>query len=68
MLTKSEFNFRFLLVTQRYMPKVARQLIREARDDIEIFGLDEAQRIWAKFLGLNDNEEECGQAGVRLTT
>lgn len=48
-MTKKEFNIRFLLATQCYMPKVALQLIRECREDIEIFGLEYAQEKWAKF-------------------
>lgn len=48
MLTKQEFNIRFLLAVQPYMPKMARALIRERREDIEIFSLEYAQRKWAK--------------------
>ncbi len=51
-MTKQEFNIRFLLATQCYMPKVARALIRECRDDIELFGLEYAQKKWAKFVGI----------------
>lgn len=47
-----EFNTRFLLATQCFMPKLARQLIRECREDIEIFGLEYAQQKWAKFVGI----------------
>lgn len=57
MLTKAEFNALFLLVTQRYMPKVSRRLIREARDDIELLGREEAQRIWGKFVGLEEEND-----------
>jgi len=49
--TKQEFNIRFLLATQCYMPKVALALIRECREDIELFGLEYAQKKWAKFIG-----------------
>ena len=31
-------------------PKVAKALLRECRDDIEIFGLEFAQKKWAKFV------------------
>lgn len=48
--TKQEFNIRFLLATQCYMPKVALALIRECREDIELFGLEYAQKKWAKFI------------------
>ena len=51
MLTKREFNIRFLLAVQGCMPEIARQLIRECRDDIRMFGLEYAQRKWAKFVG-----------------
>ena len=44
------FNLRFLLATQCYMPKVAQHLIRECREDIKIFGLEFAQKKWAKFV------------------
>lgn len=51
-MTKQEFSFRFLLAAQHYMLKVARTLIRECREDIEIFGLEFAQRKWARFVGI----------------
>lgn len=50
MLTKKEFSLRFLLAAQHYMLKVARALIRECREDIELFGLEYAQQKWAKFI------------------
>jgi len=53
LLTKKQFNIRFLLATRLYMPKVALNLVRECRDDIRIFGLNFAQKKWAKFI----NEE-----------
>ncbi len=51
-ITKQEFNIRFLLAAQPYMLKVARTLIRECREDIELFSLEFAQRKWAKFAGI----------------
>ena len=51
-MTKKEFNLRFLLATQPYMPKVALGLVGECREDIEIFGLEYAQKKWAKFVGI----------------
>lgn len=51
MLTKKEFNARFLLATQSYMPKVARNLVRECREDAEMFGWEYTQNKWAKFVG-----------------
>lgn len=51
MLTKEEFNIRFLLAAQRYMLKVALALIRECRNDIQSRGLEFAQKKWAKFMG-----------------
>lgn len=50
-LTKKQFSIRFLLATQCYMPKVALRLIRECREDIEMFGLEYAQGKWPKFVG-----------------
>jgi len=52
MLTKKDFSLRFLLAAQCFMPQVAHQLIRECQDDIEIFGLEYAQKKWAKFVGI----------------
>ncbi|MBA7560655.1 hypothetical protein ES708_02284 [subsurface metagenome] len=49
-MTKKQFNIRFLLATRPYMPKVARALVRDCRDDIKIFGLNFAQQKWAKFI------------------
>ncbi|MBA7592799.1 hypothetical protein ES708_34993 [subsurface metagenome] len=46
-----EFNTRFLLATQPYMPKVALARLRECREDIKMFGWEYAQRKWAKFVG-----------------
>jgi len=46
-----KFNSRFLLAVQGYMPKVARKLIAECREDIKMFGLKYAQKKWAKFIG-----------------
>ncbi|GAH42388.1 unnamed protein product [marine sediment metagenome] len=43
-MTMQEFNIRFLLAARCYMLKVARTLIRECREDIEIFGLEFAQQ------------------------
>lgn len=53
LLSKKEFNVRFLLKTRPYIPKVARNLVRECREDIEMFGLEYAQKKWAKFIGGN---------------
>lgn len=47
-----EFNTRFLLATHPYPPKVAKQLLRECREDIELLGWEYAQRKWAKFVGI----------------
>lgn len=45
-----EFNARFLLATQPYMPKVGLALIGECREDIKMFGWEYAQHKWAKFV------------------
>ena len=49
-LSKQEFNIRFLLAVRCYIPKVAVDLVRQCREDIELFGLEYAQRKWAKFI------------------
>ena len=64
MLSKQEFNTRFLLATQPYIPKVALALIRECREDIELFGLEYAQRKWARFTEL---KKEGGQTSATQT-
>lgn len=57
-----EFNLRFLLATQPCMPRVALALIRECREDIEIFGLKYAKRKWAKFVEI-PKEGTCPVCG-----
>lgn len=52
LLSKQEFNIRFLLAAQCYMSKVALDLIRECREDIKHFGLEYTQQKWAKFIGI----------------
>lgn len=52
-LSKKEFNLRFLSELQRYMPKVARDLLRECQNDVWFRGWWYAQRRWAKFIGLD---------------
>lgn len=61
-MTKKEFNLRFLLATQPYMPKVALGLVRECREDIEMFGLEYAQQKWAKFIEI-PKEDTCPVCG-----
>jgi len=51
LISKEEFNICFLLATNYYTPGVALKLIRECRDDIVLFGLEYAQRRWARFIG-----------------
>ena len=55
-LSKKEFNLRFLWELQRYPPKVARDLLRECRNDIRFQGWWYAQRRWAKFIGLDKKD------------
>lgn len=57
-----EFNTRFLLATQPYMPKVAKALIRECREDIKMFGWEFAQKKWAKFIEI-PKEGTCPVCG-----
>jgi len=57
-----EFNTRFLVATQPYMPKVALQLVRECREDIKMFGWEYAQRKWAKFIEI-PKEGTCPVCG-----
>lgn len=52
LLSKKEFNIRFLLKTRPYIPKVALGLVRECREDIKMFGMEYAQNKWAKFIGI----------------
>ena len=58
-LGKKEFNLRFLWELQRYTPRVARDLFRECRNDIRFKGWWYAQRKWAKFIGLDKEEDAC---------
>lgn len=51
-MTKQEFSIRFLLAAHHYIYKVARALIRECQEDIQIFGMEFAQQKWAKFVGI----------------
>jgi len=62
-LSKREFNLRFLSELQRYTPKVAKDLLRECRNDIQFGGLRYAQRKWAKFIGLDKKEGACPVCG-----
>jgi len=55
-LSKQDFNFRFLLATQVYIPKVALVLLRECQEDIELFGLEYARQKWARFIGVKKEE------------
>jgi len=55
-LEEKELNSRFLLAVQPYVPKVGIALIRECREDIELFGLEYAQRKWANFVRTEDKE------------
>ena len=45
-----EFNARFLLATQCYMPEVALDLLRQCREDIFYEGFEYAQYKWAEFI------------------
>ena len=63
-LSKKEFNLRFLWELQRYPPKMARDLLRECRNDIQFRGLRYAQRRWATFTEL---KKEGGQTSATQT-
>lgn len=58
-LAKREFNIRFLLAAQCYSPKLARQLIRDCREDIKKFGWAHAQEKWARFVEKAQGGEEA---------
>lgn len=62
-LNKKEFNLRFLRELQCYPLKVARDLLRECRNDIRFKGWWYAQRRWAKFIGLDKKEGACPVCG-----
>ncbi|MBA7663390.1 hypothetical protein ES703_71430 [subsurface metagenome] len=62
-LSKKEFNLRFLRELQCYPPKVARDLLRECRNDIRFGGWWYAQRRWGKFIGLDKKEDACPVCG-----
>ena len=57
-----EFNLRFLLATQPYMPKVAKALVRECKEDLEIFGFEYTRKKWAKFVEMPE-EGACPVCG-----
>ena len=60
MLSKQEFNALFLLATQVYIPKVSLGLLRECREDIELFGLEYARQKWARFIEVKrEGVNEC---------
>jgi hypothetical protein len=51
-LSKREFSLLLLLAVQNYTPKVAKWLLLECKEDIEMFGFEETLKKWSKFVGL----------------
>lgn len=49
-MDNANFNVAFLICLQRYKPKVARQILREAQVDFDVGGPDEVKRLWGKFV------------------
>jgi hypothetical protein len=45
-----EFNLRFLLALDCYVPGVAKELLRDCREDIKMFGFEFAQKKWSRFI------------------
>lgn len=66
MITKKEFNLRFLAALHpidrkvkdlgsghAYHPLLRVVLLREARDDLKLFGMEFALKKWSRFIGLD---------------
>lgn len=49
-LKMGQFNLRFMLAIDCYMPSVARSLMKDCREDIRLFGFEYAQKKWSKFV------------------
>jgi hypothetical protein len=49
-LKMEQFNLRFMLALDCYMPSVARSLMKDCREDIKFFGFEYAQKKWSKFI------------------
>jgi len=62
-LNKKEFNLCFLWELQRYPPKVARDLLRECRNDVRFHGWWYAQKKWWKFIGMDRKDGACPVCG-----
>lgn len=45
-----QFNQRFLLALDCYIPSVALKLLRDCREDIKMFGFPYAQKKWEQFI------------------
>ena len=57
-----EFNAHFLLAIQFYPLELAKQLLRECREDIVLLGWEHTQRKWVKFVELT-KEGACPVCG-----
>lgn len=57
-----EFNARFLLAIQPYPPRVAKDLLRECREDIVLLGWERTKQKWVKFVELPE-EGACPVCG-----
>ena len=49
-VSKAQFNLRFMLALDCYMPSVARLLMKDCKEDIEFFGFEYAQKKWVLFI------------------
>ena len=46
----ADWNIRFMLALDCYLPVVARDLFEDCRDDIRLFGFDYAKEKWEAFI------------------
>lgn len=49
-VSKEQFNLSFMLALDCYMPSVARSLMKDCREDIEVFGFKYAREKWKLFI------------------
>lgn len=46
-----EFNAKFLLALNCYMPSIRRNLFLDCKGDIRLFGFDYTRKKWSRFIG-----------------
>lgn len=49
-VSEEQFNLGFMLALDCYMPSVARSLMKDCKEDIELFGFEFAQKKWERFI------------------